>query len=718
MKKILVLSLFIVVCSVALAQRSYIREANEYFRNEKYCEAASKCEFAYGKITAKQDKARKQKGEMAFKAGECYRLTEKFADATDWYDKAILLRYYEVEPKVYLYNGEMYLAMGEFDVAKTNFNEFLKLVPGNERGESRLASIDRADQFKAKRTRHVVEILNKINKPEYDMSPMFGDRKNEKLFFSSTREGSTGTDNDPRTCQPHSDIWVTTMDRQGNFGQPVLINGELINTEDNEGAVCFDARKKKMFFTRCPNEKKKDLGCDIWVSESNSRGWEAPVKLDLTKSDTISVGHPCVVGRGNYLIFVSDMAGGKGGMDLWYTTYNRREDKWAAPINMGPELNTPGNEFFPTLGLDGSLYYASNGLPGMGGLDIFRAEKVKDSNKWVNPTNIGFPLNSVANDYGLIESDEEHGYFTSNRRAPEAQGEYADELWSYVIPPNLFTLKVIVAEASTNGKGKRIENAIVKVTGSDGKTWQGITNDLGEVYFEKRPDESRYINEETEYKIEASLPGEGDKGYYPNSGGISTVDVDQNRDFIKEIALLPKTPIHLPEVRYALGKWDLMVNENINSKDSLNYVYDLLKTYPKLIIRLTSHTDARGSARFNKNLAQKRAQSCVDYLVKERGVDPARLVAEGRGEEQPRTVWLLNGKYRVLEPDSTSERIVLTLDYINQFKRSNKDLFDKLHQLNRRTEGEVVSFNYVPKVNKVEGENTETTAPAKEEENK
>src|SRR5690606_4823442 len=138
-----------------------------------------------------------------------------------------------------------------------------------------------------------------------------------------------------------------------------------------------------------------------------------------------------------------------------------------------------------------------------------------------------------------------------------------------------------------------------------------ITNDLGEVYFEKKPDDSRYINENTEYLIEASLFGEGDQGYYPNSGGISTVGLEQDMDFIKEIALLPKRPIRLPEVRYALGKWDLLVNEEINSKDSLNYVYDLLQEYPSLVIKLTSHTDARGSASSNRTLAQKRAESCV-----------------------------------------------------------------------------------------------------------
>lgn len=707
--------MFSVFCCLMInAQRNYVQEANEFYRNEDFCDGAAKCELAYGKITPKADKARRLKGEMAFKAGQCYRFTEKFADATDWYDKAILLRYYETDPKVYLYNGNMFRAMGEFEKAGENYKAYLKLIPQDKEGEDGLKAIELAQQYKAERSRYIVAIMSKINKPEYDMSPMFGDRKNTELYFTSMREGSTGTTKDPRSCQNHSDIWVTKMDKKENFGQPVLISGELINTDDNEGAVCFDGRKKTMFFTRCPNEKKMNLGCDIWVSELGNKSWGAPKKLNLKTSDTISVGHPCVSEDGRFLIFASDMPGGKGGKDLWYTTYDRRAESWSTPVNMGPEINTPGNELFPTFGADGSLFYASDGLLGMGGLDIFQAAK-GDTMKWIKPTNMGYPINSVSNDYGLIQVDEDHGYFTSNRRNNEAQGEYADELWSYVLPPNLFTLKVLVVESSMDGKGKPIENAIVKITGSDGSTWQGVTNDLGEVFYEKKPDNSRYINEETEYQIEASLDGVGDQGYYPNNGGVSTVGIHQNQDFVKQIALLPKTPIRLPEVRYALARWELLVNEDINSKDSLNFVDELLKKYPKLIIRLTSHTDARGSSKSNEILSQKRAQSCVDYLVREKGIDSVRLVASGRGENQPRKVWLMGGRYLVDNPHvDSAEAIILTEEYINKFKK-DKAMFEKLHQLNRRTEGEVVSFDYVPKPKeepkKEEAPKTDAPAP-------
>jgi peptidoglycan-associated lipoprotein len=692
---------------VSYSQQKYIDEANFYYNSENYCEGAEKCALAYEKIDPKSGKAKKMKGDFAFKTAECYRLTEKFSKAVEWYDRAILLKYQEINPLVYFYNGEMYRAMGDFDPAKVNYTEYLKLVPGDAAAERGIKSVQTAKSFIANRTRYVVKTEAKLNKPENDMSPMMGDRKGTSLFFSSSRPGATGSSTDPRSCESYMDLWVTSIDKKGNYGQPTLIQGENINTIDHEGAMCFDGRFKTMFFTRCPMIKKQNLGCDIWVSEASSKGWGDPKKLALKpdNNDTITVGHPCVSPDGKFLIFVSDMPGGLGGLDLWFTEYDRKNDSWTTPVNMGAEINTSGNELFPTFGLDGSLYFSSDGHLGMGGLDIFKATRVGVENKWVKPTNMGYPINSVSNDFGITEIDERKGYFTSNRKGTDTQGEYTDEIWSYDLPPNLFSLKLLVTESGS--KGKRVEGATVKITGSDGSSWQGMTNDLGEVFFERKPNDTRYINENTEYVIEASLFGEGDKGYYPNEGAISTVGVTYDQNFIKEIALLPKRPIRLPEVRYALGKADLLVDNTINSKDSLNFVYELLQEYPGLVIKLTSHTDSRGSAAANKELAQKRAESCVNYLVNEKGVSTNRLEAEGRGEDQPRKIWLVNGVYSVEAPakDVEGEEITLTEEYINQYQKSDKDLFERLHQYNRRTEGEVVSFEYVSEMQKMESKN-------------
>jgi hypothetical protein len=179
------------------------------------------------------------------------------------------------------------------------------------------------------------------------------------------------------------------------------------------------------------------------------------------------------------LVFASDLPGGFGGKDLWYTTYDKKSDSWSTPINMGAGINTPGNELFPTLALNGDLLYASDGLPGVGGLDIFRAAKIGDENKWENPTNLGMPINSEFNDYALIEHDDKKGYFTSERRKGDKDNKA--DIWNYVMPPNLFDLTVNVGEVGDMTKKKRVADLPVYVVGTNGEKWEGVYVELRNV---------------------------------------------------------------------------------------------------------------------------------------------------------------------------------------------------------------------------------------------
>lgn len=681
-KLITLLSLFFFVSSAySQSNTRLVREANQMFENENYCEAADKCELAYKQISKKGKRAKLRKGQMAFKTAECFRNTERYKEAQEWYERCTLLDYQENEPKVLYYNAVMLHRMGNFEKAVKNIEEYQKLVPKDPLSDMLLLACKNAKDFKANKTRYIVENQRSINKPEFDMAPMFGDRKESKLFFSSSRPGSTGGMTDPRSCENYMDIWVSQMDKKGNWGEPSLLNGDLINTEDNEGTVCFDGRNKTMFFTRCPNEKKMNLGCDIWMSEAKGKDfWSEPVKLILKADDSISVGHPCVSDDAKYLIFASDMAGGFGGRDLWWSTYDKKSNTWSTPQNLGPEINTSGDELFPTFGKNGDLFFSSNGHPGMGSLDIFRAVKVGEEYKWENPVNLGFPINSEAPDYALYELDEKQGYFTSERKGEN--GDIKPDIYSYVLPPNLFDLKVVISELGN--KNEIVANAKVKITGSDGSTFEGFTNDKGLVAWEKKPNGERYINEDVAYNIQIAK-----EGYVEDKKGsqFTTKGLKNGQTFIMEMALLPKKPIRLPEVRYPLGKYTLLVDETINSKDSLNFVFDLLAEYPGMVLELSSHTDARGSDAANQILSENRAKECVRYLVEEKGVDPNRLKPIGKGEREP-AEW---------KDPATGQVIRLTEDYINQFKKSDPERFELLHQINRRTEGRVLSMDYVPK---------------------
>ncbi len=679
------------------AQAQYVpkqvRTANTVFANENFCTGAESCAKAFSKIERKGNSAIKMKGELAFKTAECYRGTDNIKDAHEWYEKAILLKYFDIQPLVYFYNAEMLRSLGEFKKAESNYKKYKELVPKDKRGDVGLRSCEIFQDFKINKTRHVVTNLSSLNKDVFEMAPMIAAKKETNLYFSSTRTGGVSDTKDPRSCENYMDLWVSELDKKGNYMQPKLVPGELINTEDNEGTVCFDGRGKIMFFTRCPNEKKMNLGCDIWVSELKGKDWGEPTKIVLKTHDSISVGHPCVSEDGKFMIFASDMPGGFGGRDLYYTTFNKKSNSWDTPINMGSEINTAGNELFPTFALNGDLFFATDGMPGMGGLDIFRANKVKDKFNWENPKNIGSPLNSVSNDYALVEVSDKKGFFTSERVGSVGKNQKPD-IWMYEIPPNLFDLRVNTIEALN--PSKRIDGVRVNIKSDAGETWEGETKKDGSIFWDKKPNGDRFILQDNNYTISVS------KANYESvkDGSFSTY-VNYNQNFVIDMPLIKKeAPIRLPEVRYPLNQWTFVNDSSINSLDSLNYVYDLLVKYPNLKLELSSHTDARSGNIYNQVLSENRAKACFKYLVEEKGIDAKRIIPVGKGEDQPRVVWIKDGVFVFEEPNENEgfSKIVLKESYINAFKSSDKTKFEMLHQLNRRTEGKVLDMNFNPAI--------------------
>jgi outer membrane protein OmpA-like peptidoglycan-associated protein len=344
--------------------------------------------------------------------------------------------------------------------------------------------------------------------------------------------------------------------------------------------------------------------------------------------------------------------------------------------------------------------YASNGLPGMGGLDLFKASKVGDENKWENPTNLGSPINSDFNDYALVEVSDRKGYFTSERKGGAADN-YKGDIYMYELPPNLFTLKVNVLDLSDRTKSTKIEGVDVTVQGkTPADKWTGKTLKDGSIYWDKKPNGDRYINEESEYKITIAKAG-----YYENKipAEIKTVGLKYDQDFVVDMGLLPIKPIRLPEVRYPLAKWDLLVDSTINSKDSLLFVLNLLDENPGLVLELSSHTDPRGGNIYNQVLSENRAKACYKFLVEEKGVDPRRIIPVGKGENEPRTMYLKDGRYFEKMQEGATE-VKMTEAYMATFKKDKKK-FEMLQQYNRRTEGKVVTLDFDPA----------TAAPAKPE---
>jgi peptidoglycan-associated lipoprotein len=385
--------------------------------------------------------------------------------------------------------------------------------------------------------------------------------------------------------------------------------------------------------------------------------------------------------------FAGDLPGTKGGKDIWYMTYDARENVWGEPVNL-ESVNTEEDELFPHIRSNGDLYFASKGHPGMGGLDIFVAPSI-GKNKFGEVQNLKAPINSPSNDFGIFftKDDEEEGFFTSNRSG----GKGGDDIYAFKAPPVIFVLQGTVRDVDC---GDPIPNAAVKLIGTDGSTAETQTDASGQYKFEAKEDGSRFINKNTSYTVIVSKSSDQrrispncdennipQRAYLRGKAQETTVGIQKSTAFVKDFDLQCSNcgEIKFAKVLYPLAKWNLLINDQVNSADSLNDLYNTLVENPTIVIELQAHTDARGSDKSNQELSEKRARTCVEYLV-EKGIDKDRLVPKGMGENEP-----------FHAPDGT----VYTEQYINSLP--TKEEREAAHQINRRTVFQVLRDDFVPK---------------------
>jgi len=398
------------------------------------------------------------------------------------------------------------------------------------------------------------------------------------------------------------------------------------------------------------------------MSERRGNTWGDPVYLPF-QIDTIEYGHPTLSADDQTMIFVSDLPGGQGKSDLWMSKYDKKSKSWGQPVNLGPDINTPGSEEFPFLHADGTLYFSTDGRPGMGGLDIYKAQKM-GTDKWGNVQNMMYPINSEGDDFGIIfEGTKERGYFASNR----ANGKGEDDIYSFNLPPLLYAVTGTVRDSKTN---KPITNAVVHMVGSDGSD-ELIKTDTGGHYMYGAKPGGRYVITNTSYILSADA---SDQEYLasPVKQNFTTVAVADSKTWVEDFVLIKAGGIALkfPRVEYDLDKATLQAH----GPDSLNYLVKLLKDNPTIKIELDAHTDPRGSKKHNDVLSQARAQTCVDYLISQ-GIDSARLVAKGWGFNKPL-------------PGCSAADIA---------KMKAQQDKEAAWQADRRTEFRVLSFRYIPK---------------------
>ena len=664
MKLILCLTTVFYLTVLGTAQKNFAKEADNMFINEAFFSAIE----LYKKAEVKE-KNPAEKARINFKIAECYRMMVVPDQAQTYYKRSVMLKYDKEHPELYIFLADVLKEQGDYKSAEENYNKYLAVDASSTLAKEGAESCKKAIEWTDEPTKHFIQNEIQINTDHYDYSSAWGDKKHETIIFSSSREGSTGEAVDMRTGESYMDLWSSTRDNKGKWGEPMPLP-LTINTEDNEGASVLNKKGDQMFFTRCPREKKTNIGCDIFTAKKQGDGWKKAelIVLKPDGADSLSCGHPTIDMAGLLMIFASDLPGGFGGKDLWYAEFNKRDKVWGEPTNLGETINTSGDEMFPHLTDNKTLYFSSTGHSGMGGLDIFRAENSTDK-IWDNVENLRYPLNSAEHDFGIIferGSDDRRGFFTSNRDG----GKGKDDLYSFNLPDILFSLIVYVTNKEDN---EPVAGVTVSLKGDDGSEVVRTTDAEGKLVFEEEG-KKRFILKETSYNLEVSKDE-----YLVATNTISTKGEEKSKRFLEEVFLQPVVNkvgeaivIDFPEVQYAYDKWDLLVDERIKSKDSLDYLFNTLTQNPNIVIELQAHTDCRGSSRYNKDLSQKRAQSCVDYLIS-KGIPAERMVPVGYGESSPRA--------EGLECKSID-------------KMGTKEEQEAAHQRNRRTQFRVLSSEY------------------------
>ena len=665
-KSLLIIAFIFTLPFCGNTQNRYIAAADQAFAAMQYNIAVTKYKKAYSKTRSKPDKER-----ISFQMAECYRLINNTKKTEPAYKRIIKTKFAEKNPLVFLYYAQALKSNEKYADAKDAFSTYVEMVPDDPRGKNGVESCDLAQEWLKTPTKYTITNPKVLNSKEADFSPTYADKLYNTIIFTSTREAATGKANDNWTGQNFSDLFVSKLDPKGAWSTPVLLEtGNVINTEANEGNPAVNGKFNMLYFTRCGNAKGSSLGCQIFASRRSGRVWGEPKQLKLGGDSTNVIGNPAISPSELTIFFSADLKGGEGGKDLWMASRKTPADEFGKPFNMGPVINTPGDEMFPFMRNDTMLYFSSNGHPGMGGLDIFRTTFSKG--KWTKPTNLQYPMNSSGDDFSIVfNPEEDKGFMSSNRKGTKG----SDDIFAFVNPPLLYTLQGVVKDDRTL---QFIPAASIKLVGSDGSAVEGKTDQKGFYSFGKSQ-----IRPNTSYELMVNKTG-----YFNKKAKETTVGLESSKDFVIDFKLepIPEKPIVLPDILYDLAKWDLKPQ----FQDSLQ---DLIKTLDEnetIVIELASHTDTRGTDESNDVLSQKRAESVVTYLI-ERGISADRLVAKGYGERVPRTL----AKNTKREGFSFKAGTVLTQAFIDSLKTTPEK--EAAHALNRRTEFRVLSKDYVPK---------------------
>jgi outer membrane protein OmpA-like peptidoglycan-associated protein/tetratricopeptide (TPR) repeat protein len=615
-KNRLFLVLTLVLFGLLPLQSQTLKTADLHFAGGAYYSASSmyKSLLTAGK---KNNEVKNNRSMIMYRIGECYRKMNRLEEAKRWYLQAQGAGYSESD--LYYGLGSVELSQGNYAEAKLLFQESKDRNAEDKRIESKLLSCDLHEVYEQPNGQHTVVAISNINTrgSEFGLS-FYGD----KLIFASTGVGSSKKAISERTGLPYSSIYIASPDTRSLYGRVEKLES-ISEDRSNEGTFSYDLQTGQLYCTRC---EANERNCYIIKIKENDGKYKSSGKLKLG-NQTYGIGHPYITDDGRRVYFTSVIEGGYGGADLWYVDRDSNGE-YGEPVNLGSNINTAGDEVFPSF-IEGVLYFASDGHPGLGGLDLF-ASHLEDDGNFGTPFNMRSPFNSSWDDFNLVHRPNSNtGLFVSNRNNSES----SDDIYMFDnFPPHLIIFTGHVYDEETK---LALKDYTVTINEGSNKIYeQQVIGDAG--YF-------LYLGSNKKYDIRVTA-----SDYTASTQLLNTTGVRNFSELTADTYL--SKAVKPVEQKVSTGAIDSSVLLTIEMKD-IFYEYDKFRLtesskreldkyvgyfsqYPRMRVEISSHTDSRGSRHYNQQLSEFRAKAVVEYLIN-RGISSSRLIWRGYGEDEP-----------------------------------------------------------------------------------
>lgn len=608
-QKILLLTLALLVSSVTFSQKKQIAKANKEFDKYSYIDARE----IYLKVIENGYKS----AEIYQKLGDTYYWNSDYDNAAKWYSK-LVEEYPDVTDVEYYFRAAQSLkSLKKEEEAKKMMVLFTEkggnkaLVKDFKKDPNYLESIGLASKG------YELDKVS-INTNYSDFGPSF---YGNKLVYATSSNKTEGGQIYDWNQQPFLDLFVADMDEEGRLSNPEPLSGE-INTRYHESSTSFTKDGKTVYFTRNNfiNGKKgrdenKTIRLKLFKATQNGDGsWGNLIDLPFNDKE-YSVAHPALSPDEKRLYFSSDMPGTIGMSDLWYVDI-LEDNTYGAPVNLGDKINTEARESFPFISKEGNLYFATDGLAGLGGYDVF-VTKLDNDGQPGELVNLGEPVNSPQDDFGFILNEERGlGYVSSNRDGE--RGSIDDDIYR-IYEKCAITISGIVFDVDTR---ELLPGAMVTLLDAQNKVIATMEADQNGTYHFDAECSSQYSVRATKDE------------YLPNEKLVETPDKSGNIEVPLPLrGPCPPTDLGcrlcLQPIFFDFDRYNIRPDAEVE----LTKLYIALREYPELVIHIESHTDSRATNSYNNRLSEKRAQATLNWLVK-KGINPSRLSAKGYGESQ------------------------------------------------------------------------------------